>query len=143
MDNQVVIVAGETGSGKTTQIPKICLELGRDVGEIAAAGPIQVAAQPVFIAEGYGGQAGPKLAEIRVGCPGHCAHQGSETGASNPRRACASGERSGCTAMLARSGSPMAALLMWEDPTITAGAAPLWISVSRFAFAVLGIVAPV
>ena len=27
--NQVVIVAGETGSGKTTQIPKICLELGR------------------------------------------------------------------------------------------------------------------
>jgi ATP-dependent helicase HrpA len=30
-DNQVVIVAGETGSGKTTQIPKICLELGRGV----------------------------------------------------------------------------------------------------------------
>ena len=28
-DNQVVIIAGETGSGKTTQIPKICLELGR------------------------------------------------------------------------------------------------------------------
>ncbi len=28
-NNQVVIVAGETGSGKTTQIPKICLELGR------------------------------------------------------------------------------------------------------------------
>jgi len=27
--NQVVIVAGETGSGKTTQLPKICLELGR------------------------------------------------------------------------------------------------------------------
>ena len=27
-DNQVVIVAGETGSGKTTQIPKICLDLG-------------------------------------------------------------------------------------------------------------------
>ncbi|MBQ6642503.1 MAG: hypothetical protein IJH84_15935, partial [Saccharopolyspora sp.] len=30
-DNQVVIVAGETGSGKTTQIPKMCLELGRGV----------------------------------------------------------------------------------------------------------------
>ena len=30
-ENQVVIVAGETGSGKTTQIPKICLELGRGV----------------------------------------------------------------------------------------------------------------
>ncbi len=29
-DNQVVIVAGETGSGKTTQLPKICLELGRE-----------------------------------------------------------------------------------------------------------------
>ncbi|MCX7521737.1 ATP-dependent RNA helicase HrpA [Microbacterium sp. STN6] len=28
-ENQVVIVAGETGSGKTTQLPKICLELGR------------------------------------------------------------------------------------------------------------------
>ena len=30
-DHQVVIVAGETGSGKTTQLPKICLELGRSV----------------------------------------------------------------------------------------------------------------
>src|SRR3954468_6000357 len=29
--NQVVIVCGETGSGKTTQLPKICLELGRGV----------------------------------------------------------------------------------------------------------------
>jgi ATP-dependent helicase HrpA len=31
-DHQVVIVAGETGSGKTTQLPKICLELGRGTG---------------------------------------------------------------------------------------------------------------
>ncbi|UDY23063.1 ATP-dependent RNA helicase HrpA [Nocardioides sp. Kera G14] len=31
-DHQVVIVAGETGSGKTTQLPKICLELGRGLG---------------------------------------------------------------------------------------------------------------
>ncbi|HEX4248304.1 MAG TPA: ATP-dependent RNA helicase HrpA, partial [Pseudonocardia sp.] len=31
-NNQVVIVAGETGSGKTTQLPKICLELGRGAG---------------------------------------------------------------------------------------------------------------
>ncbi|MBA3904253.1 MAG: ATP-dependent helicase, partial [Rhodocyclaceae bacterium] len=30
--NQVVIVCGETGSGKTTQLPKICLELGRGAG---------------------------------------------------------------------------------------------------------------
>ncbi len=29
--NQVVIIAGETGSGKTTQIPKICLEMGLGV----------------------------------------------------------------------------------------------------------------
>ncbi|KPF51002.1 ATP-dependent RNA helicase HrpA [beta proteobacterium AAP121] len=31
-DHQVVIVCGETGSGKTTQLPKICLELGRGLG---------------------------------------------------------------------------------------------------------------
>ncbi|RJS46277.1 ATP-dependent RNA helicase HrpA [Nocardioides cavernaquae] len=31
-DHQVVVVAGETGSGKTTQLPKICLELGRGLG---------------------------------------------------------------------------------------------------------------
>jgi ATP-dependent helicase HrpA len=31
-DHQVVVVAGETGSGKTTQLPKICLELGRGSG---------------------------------------------------------------------------------------------------------------
>ena len=31
--HQVVVVAGETGSGKTTQLPKICLELGRGVRE--------------------------------------------------------------------------------------------------------------
>ncbi|MFM0630145.1 ATP-dependent RNA helicase HrpA [Paraburkholderia xenovorans] len=31
-ENQVVIVCGETGSGKTTQLPKICLELGRGLG---------------------------------------------------------------------------------------------------------------
>ncbi|ABE31441.1 ATP-dependent helicase HrpA [Paraburkholderia xenovorans LB400] len=32
VQNQVVIVCGETGSGKTTQLPKICLELGRGLG---------------------------------------------------------------------------------------------------------------
>ena len=35
-DHQVVVVAGETGSGKTTQIPKICLDLGRGKGRHAA-----------------------------------------------------------------------------------------------------------
>ncbi|OUE03750.1 ATP-dependent RNA helicase HrpA [Clavibacter michiganensis subsp. michiganensis] len=38
-DNQVVIVAGATGSGKTTQLPKICLELGREsIGHTQPAG---------------------------------------------------------------------------------------------------------
>ncbi|MFE2910016.1 ATP-dependent RNA helicase HrpA [Kitasatospora indigofera] len=47
-DHQVVIVAGETGSGKTTQIPKICLELGRGVkGLIAHTQPRRIAARTV------------------------------------------------------------------------------------------------
>ena len=32
MNHQVVIVCGETGSGKTTQLPKMCLSLGRGLG---------------------------------------------------------------------------------------------------------------
>ncbi|WP_028864655.1 ATP-dependent RNA helicase HrpA [Psychromonas aquimarina] len=47
-DNQVVIIAGETGSGKTTQIPKICLELGRGVsGLIGHTQPRRLAARTV------------------------------------------------------------------------------------------------
>ena len=47
-DNQVVIIAGETGSGKTTQIPKICLELGRGVnGLIGHTQPRRLAARSV------------------------------------------------------------------------------------------------
>jgi ATP-dependent helicase HrpA len=47
-DNQVVIIAGETGSGKTTQIPKICLELGRGVtGQIGHTQPRRLAARTV------------------------------------------------------------------------------------------------
>src|SRR2546430_11466205 len=47
-DNQVVIVAGETGSGKTTQLPKICLELGRGVlGTIGHTQPRRIAARSV------------------------------------------------------------------------------------------------
>ena len=47
-DNQVVIIAGETGSGKTTQIPKICLELGRGVsGLIGHTQPRRIAARTV------------------------------------------------------------------------------------------------
>jgi len=47
-DHQVVIIAGETGSGKTTQLPKICLELGRGVaGQIGHTQPRRLAARTV------------------------------------------------------------------------------------------------
>jgi ATP-dependent helicase HrpA len=47
-DHQVVVVAGETGSGKTTQIPKICLELGRGIrGQIGHTQPRRIAARTV------------------------------------------------------------------------------------------------
>lgn len=47
-NNQVVIIAGETGSGKTTQIPKICLELGRGRrGLIGHTQPRRLAARTV------------------------------------------------------------------------------------------------
>ncbi|MFD0929888.1 ATP-dependent RNA helicase HrpA [Methylophilus glucosoxydans] len=46
--HQVVIVCGETGSGKTTQLPKICLELGRGVsGLIGHTQPRRIAARSV------------------------------------------------------------------------------------------------
>jgi ATP-dependent helicase HrpA len=47
-ENPVVIVCGETGSGKTTQLPKICLELGRGVaGMIGHTQPRRIAARTV------------------------------------------------------------------------------------------------
>ena len=47
-EHQVLIIAGETGSGKTTQLPKICLELGRGQhGQIAHTQPRRIAARSV------------------------------------------------------------------------------------------------
>lgn len=46
--HQVVVVCGETGSGKTTQLPKICLELGRGIdGVIGHTQPRRLAARSV------------------------------------------------------------------------------------------------
>ncbi|MGY3261837.1 ATP-dependent RNA helicase HrpA [Frigoribacterium sp. 2355] len=57
-DNQVVIVAGATGSGKTTQLPKICLELGRT--KIGHTQPRRIAARTISerIAEELGDEVG-------------------------------------------------------------------------------------
>ncbi|WP_316315883.1 DEAD/DEAH box helicase, partial [Clavibacter michiganensis] len=54
-NNQVVIVAGATGSGKTTQLPKICLELGRE--HIGHTQPRRIAARTIAerVAEELGG----------------------------------------------------------------------------------------
>ncbi|MCZ2859228.1 ATP-dependent RNA helicase HrpA [Blastococcus sp. VKM Ac-2987] len=60
-DAQVVVVAGETGSGKTTQLPKIALELGRGVrGRIGHTQPRRIAARSVAerIAEELGAPLG-------------------------------------------------------------------------------------
>ena len=60
-DNQVVIVAGETGSGKSTQLPKLCLELGRGVlGLIGHTQPRRVAARTIAerVAEELGTELG-------------------------------------------------------------------------------------
>ena len=46
--HQVLVIAGETGSGKTTQLPKLCLELGRGVqGMIGHTQPRRLAARSV------------------------------------------------------------------------------------------------
>ena len=66
-DHQVVIVAGETGSGKTTQLPKICLELGRgqagkDGGLIGHTQPRRIAARSV--AERIASELGTELGDL-------------------------------------------------------------------------------
>ncbi|WP_199435065.1 ATP-dependent RNA helicase HrpA [Qaidamihabitans albus] len=62
-DHQVVIVAGETGSGKTTQLPKICLELGLGVrGQIGHTQPRRIAARTV--AERIAGELHTELGSV-------------------------------------------------------------------------------
>ena len=63
-NHQVVIIAGETGSGKTTQIPKICLNIGRGIrGLIGHTQPRRIAARSVAvrIAEEIGEQTGQQI----------------------------------------------------------------------------------
>ncbi len=64
-DHQVVVVAGETGSGKTTQLPKICLELGRGhgggTGIIGHTQPRRIAARSV--AERIASELGTELGD--------------------------------------------------------------------------------
>ena len=60
-DHQVVVVCGETGSGKSTQLPKLCLEIGRGIGGfIGHTQPRRVAARAIAerLAEELGGEVG-------------------------------------------------------------------------------------
>jgi ATP-dependent helicase HrpA len=62
--NQVIVVCGETGSGKTTQLPKICLDMGRGVaGMIGHTQPRRIAARSVAarIAEELGTKVGRQV----------------------------------------------------------------------------------
>ncbi|RUL76850.1 ATP-dependent RNA helicase HrpA [Dyella choica] len=63
-DHQVVVIAGETGSGKTTQLPKLCLAAGRgEAGMIGCTQPRRLAARSVArrVAEELGTQLGDKV----------------------------------------------------------------------------------
>ncbi|MFM7133189.1 MAG: DEAD/DEAH box helicase [Planctomycetota bacterium] len=63
-ESQVVIVSGETGSGKSTQLPKLCLELGRGIdGQIAHTQPRRIAARGVArrVAEELGVRLGAQV----------------------------------------------------------------------------------
>jgi ATP-dependent helicase HrpA len=63
-EHQVVVIAGETGSGKTTQLPKLCLAAGRgEAGLIGCTQPRRLAARSVArrVAEELGTQLGDKV----------------------------------------------------------------------------------
>ena len=75
-DHQVVVVAGETGSGKTTQLPKICLELGRGVrGTIGHTQPRRLAARTV--AQRVADELGTELGDV-VGYTVRFTHQAGD-----------------------------------------------------------------
>jgi ATP-dependent helicase HrpA len=77
-DHQVVVVAGETGSGKTTQLPKICLEVGRGVhGRIGHTQPRRIAARSV--AERIVEETGTSLGEVIGYQVRFSDHSGSDT----------------------------------------------------------------
>ena len=62
-DHQVVVIAGETGSGKTTQLPKMCLELGLGAtGQIGHTQPRRIAARSV--AERIAEEVGVELGDL-------------------------------------------------------------------------------
>jgi ATP-dependent helicase HrpA len=72
-DHQVVIVAGETGSGKTTQLPKICLQLGRGIrGLIGHTQPRRLAARTVA----------ERIAQELAGSNGRTPESGPDPGAT-------------------------------------------------------------
>ncbi|RDS85675.1 ATP-dependent RNA helicase HrpA [Dyella psychrodurans] len=63
-EHQIVVIAGETGSGKTTQLPKLCLAAGRgEAGLIGCTQPRRLAARSVArrVAEELGTQLGDKV----------------------------------------------------------------------------------
>src|SRR3954467_15112237 len=80
-DHQVVVVAGETGSGKTTPLPKICLELGRGKGGrdgiIGHTQPRRIAARSV--AERIASELGTELGDV-VGYQGRFTDRTSGAG---------------------------------------------------------------
>src|SRR5437899_1324079 len=62
-ENQVVVICGETGSGKTTQLPKICLDLGRGAaGMIGHTEPRRIAARSV--AQRIAEEVGTRLGDV-------------------------------------------------------------------------------
>ena len=85
-DHQVVVVAGETGSGKSTQLPKLCLELGRGVhGLIGHTQPRRIAARTVAerVAEELGTELG---GDGRVHGPVHRPGRRHHAGQADDRR---------------------------------------------------------